>query len=154
MSKKSCMVAQVRVSAGEYSFHSAYLGVNARLELKIDYCDELGFKVAEANGVVPLDVEINYPNVLSIKMSDAGSITSAEKIILEAKGPGRALARISISHNPNKADFILVLVIIVILLQLVEFCSDHEVSVGAQLYPQNPVLNVGHAINFSVIADG
>ncbi|KAH0462028.1 hypothetical protein IEQ34_009603 [Dendrobium chrysotoxum] len=127
-------VAQVRVSAGEYSFHSAYLGVNARLELKIDYCDELGFKFAEANGVVPLDVEINYPNVLSIQMSDAGSITSAEKIILQAKGPGRALARISISHNPNKADFILV-------------------SVGAQLYPQNPVLNVGHAINFSVIAD-
>lgn len=126
-------VVQVRVASVEYSFHSAYIGVNERLELKINYCDELGLTFAEANGVVPLDVEINYSDVLSIQMPDAKNITSAEKIFLEAKSPGRALARISISHNPNKADFILV-------------------SVGAQLHPQNPVLNVGHSINFSVIA--
>ncbi|XP_020590904.1 LOW QUALITY PROTEIN: nuclear pore complex protein GP210 [Phalaenopsis equestris] len=127
-------VAQVRVSAADYSFHLAYLGVNARLELKINYCDELGFTFAEANGVVPLDVEINYPDILSIEMPDTRDITSAEKIFLLGKSPGRALVQISIRHNPKKADFILV-------------------SVGAQLYPQNPVLNMGNSINFSVMAD-
>lgn len=43
----------------------------------------LGITFAEANGVVPLDVEINYPDVLSIQRPVAKNISAAEKFFLE-----------------------------------------------------------------------
>ncbi|KAG0478243.1 hypothetical protein HPP92_012962 [Vanilla planifolia] len=100
-------VAQVRVSVAKSSFHSAYIGINGRLELVINYCDELGYSFAEANGAVPFNVEINRPDVVSVQLPDAKNITS-KKILLQARSQGRALARILINHNPEKADFILI----------------------------------------------
>ncbi|THU72911.1 hypothetical protein C4D60_Mb04t17220 [Musa balbisiana] len=130
-------VSQVWVTTTEALLHVAYLAVNSKLELDIGYSDYLGYPFTEAHGVVPLEVETNHPDVLSIFMSskDNNSTHGNEHVLIEAKKPGNALVRISINRNPRNADFILV-------------------SVGAQLYPKNPVLHVGQYLNFTVVGDG
>ncbi|KAG1358954.1 hypothetical protein COCNU_08G004000 [Cocos nucifera] len=134
---RTAQVSQVRVTTPESSFHMAYLPVNAKMELIISYADDLGYPFSEAFGVVPLDIETNNPDVVSAFMSKADESMhgSSEHVTLQAKRPGKALVRISINHNPRKADFMLV-------------------SVGARLYPRNPVLHVGRYLNFSVLGDG
>ncbi|XP_065001003.1 nuclear pore complex protein GP210-like isoform X1 [Musa acuminata AAA Group] len=134
---KVAEVSQVWVTTTEALLHVAYLAVNSKLELDIGYSDYLGYPFAEAHGVVPLEVETNHPDVLSIFMSskDNNSTHGNEHVLIEAKKPGNALVRISINRNPRNADFILV-------------------SVGAQLYPRNPVLHVGQYLNFTVVGDG
>ncbi|KAJ0969107.1 hypothetical protein J5N97_021984 [Dioscorea zingiberensis] len=126
-------VAQVRLSTAESSLDVLYLPLQAKVKLGIRYTDYLGYMFYEAHGVVPVDIETNYPDIVSILMPNAED--DAENVILQAKNPGNALVRISIKHNPKAVDFILV-------------------SVGAQVFPRNPVLHVGHHLNFSVIGDG
>ncbi|XP_008807451.2 LOW QUALITY PROTEIN: nuclear pore complex protein GP210 [Phoenix dactylifera] len=134
---RTAEVSQIRVTTPESSFHVAYLPVNAEMELIVSYSDDLGYPFSEAFGVVPLDIETNNPDVISAFMPkvDTGMHGSNEHVTLQAKRPGKALVRISIDHNPRKADFMLV-------------------SVGAQLWPRNPVLHVGHYLNFSILGDG
>ncbi|XP_074574231.1 nuclear pore complex protein GP210 [Curcuma longa] len=130
-------VSQVRVNTIEASSHVLSLAANSKLELIVTYSDYLGYPFTEAHGVVPLDIETNRPDVLSIFMSPKAddNMLSNGIIILEAKNPGNALVRISINDDPRKADFVLV-------------------SVGVQLYPRSPVLQVGQHLNFTVIGDG
>ncbi|ONK57184.1 uncharacterized protein A4U43_C10F17460 [Asparagus officinalis] len=130
-------VAQLRASTTGSTFHVAYLATDAKMELAINYCDDLGYYFSEAHGVVPLDVETNYPDVVFVQgASDANKTNGGiGNIFLKARNPGRALVMVTMKYKPEKADFILV-------------------SVGAQLYPQNPVIHVGHRLNFTVIGDG
>ncbi|XP_039138500.1 nuclear pore complex protein GP210 isoform X1 [Dioscorea cayenensis subsp. rotundata] len=126
-------VAQVRLSTAKSSLNVLYLPLQAKVKLVIRYTDSLGYTFYEAHEVVPLDIETNYPDILSILMPNAED--DAENVVLQAKNPGSALVRISMKHNPKAVDYILV-------------------SVGAQVFPQNPVLRVGHHLNFSIIGDG
>ncbi|XP_020089259.1 nuclear pore complex protein GP210 isoform X4 [Ananas comosus] len=130
-------VTQVRAAIAESSFHEAYLAVGDKIDLSIKYCDVLGYMFYEAKGVVPVDVDTNYPNIVSMIFPKDENSTHGtnEHVILQARSPGSALVRISIDHNPKKADFILV-------------------SVGALIYPRNPVIHVGHTLNFTVVGDG
>ncbi|XP_077228958.1 embryo defective 3012 isoform X2 [Tasmannia lanceolata] len=130
-------VAQIRVNTKEFPFHVAELGIGAKLELVINYTDALGNPFYEAYGVVPLDIETNYPDIVSIQNSKGGSRIrdSNGEVHIQAIHHGRALVRISINNNPQKADYILV-------------------SVGARLSPQNPFLHVGHYRNFSITGEG
>ncbi|XP_072999237.1 nuclear pore complex protein GP210 [Typha latifolia] len=130
-------VVQVRVATAESSIHEVYVAVNDKVELIIKYCDHLGYMFTEAKGVVPMDVETNYPDIVSVSFpkNENNTHITDEFVILQARSPGRALVRISIGHNPRKADFILV-------------------TVGAQLYPRNPVVHLGQSLNFTVAGDG
>ncbi|WOL18742.1 nuclear pore complex protein [Canna indica] len=130
-------VSQVRITTTEASSHVAYLAINSKLELIISYSDYLGYPFYEAHGVVPLDIETNRPDILTIFMSSKGHnhTDGYEHAILEAKNPGNALVRISINNNPRKVAFMLV-------------------TVGAQLHPRSPVLRVGQRLNFTLIGDG
>lgn len=103
-------VAQVRVAAAESSIQIAYLSVNDRVELDIKYADELGRSIAsyqyqtlqflklmffcplssgyifnEAHGVVPVKVETNYPDVVSILMPRDfnGTYGRSERFVLQ-----------------------------------------------------------------------
>ncbi|KAK1318726.1 hypothetical protein QJS10_CPB04g01397 [Acorus calamus] len=127
-------VAQVRVSVPEFSFHVVFLPLHAKLELTITHCDDLGHPFFEA--IAPLDIEINYPDIVSMHTSRGmDSIHGDGRIYLKAKHIGRSLVRVSINKKPEKADYILV-------------------TVGVQICPQNPMLHVGHRVNFSLTGDG
>ncbi|KAG9446505.1 hypothetical protein H6P81_012633 [Aristolochia fimbriata] len=130
-------VAQVQVTTKDFPFHVAEVAAGAEFELLISLRDALGNSFHEAYGVVPLLVDTNYPDIVSIELSRSENRTQAGvgKVILQANRHGRALIRISMNGNPQKADYIMI-------------------SVGAHLYPQNPVLNVGHHLNFSVTGRG
>ncbi|MQL88338.1 hypothetical protein Taro_020894, partial [Colocasia esculenta] len=129
-------VAQVRATTRGSSSHVAYLSSNDRLEIVIGYTDDLGYPFFEAYGLVPLDIVTNYPNVLSIHVpSGDNKGVDRDVLHLQAKDQGVALVRISINHNPQKSVYVLI-------------------SVGTQLYPMNPVLYVGHILNFSITGDG
>uniref|UniRef100_A0A1D1XKT8 Nuclear pore membrane glycoprotein 210-like n=2 Tax=Anthurium amnicola TaxID=1678845 RepID=A0A1D1XKT8_9ARAE len=129
-------VAQVRATTKGSSDHVAYLSSDDKLEVAIGYTDDLGYPFFEANGVVQLDVKTNYPNLVSIHVprDDNGSHCN-DVVHLQARNRGVALVKIAIDHNPQKSVYILV-------------------SVGAQLYPMNPVLYVGHVLKFSRTGDG
>lgn len=104
-------VAQVRVAAAESSIQIAYLSVNDKVELDIKYADELGRLITflsisntsilradvffgllssgyifnEAHGVVPVEIETNYPDVVSILMTRDfnGTYDTSERFVLQ-----------------------------------------------------------------------
>ncbi|KAJ1693956.1 hypothetical protein LUZ63_010654 [Rhynchospora breviuscula] len=128
-------VSQLRVAASKSS-QASLLAVGDTFDLDTLYCDELGYVFAEANGVVPVDIETNYPDILSIVVLKNDSYTEDHRrFVLQARRPGTALVKISIESNPKKSDFIVV-------------------SVGAQIYPRDLNLCVGQYVNFSIVGDG
>lgn len=129
-------VTQVRANTKEFPFHVVDLAVGAKVELVISFADALGNPFYEAFGVVPLDVETNYPDVVSIQTSEENKTHDGHKnFYLQAIHHGRALVQISINNGPLKADYILI-------------------TVGGHLAPQNPVLHVGNYLNFSIVGEG
>ncbi|ONM20896.1 Nuclear pore complex protein GP210 [Zea mays] len=129
-------VAQVRVAAAESSIQIVYLSVNDKVELDIKYADELGYIFNEAHGVVPVKIETNYPDVVSVLMPRDfnGTYDTRERFVLQARSHGTALVRLHTNNVPNKVDFIMV-------------------SVGAQIYPRDVILHSGQHLNFTVIGD-
>ncbi|GAY46849.1 hypothetical protein CUMW_100160 [Citrus unshiu] len=119
-------VAQIRIS-NRYPLNVIHLAVGAECEIPISYYDALGTPFHEAHNVILYHAETNYHDVVSINYTLNGS----GKIYLKAKQHGRALVQVSMNRSPQKSDYVLV-------------------SVGAQLYPQNPVLHVGGSLDFSV----
>ncbi|XP_042500148.1 nuclear pore complex protein GP210 [Macadamia integrifolia] len=119
-------VAQIRITEG-FPFHIADLAVGDKLELLVSYCDDLGSPFHEAYGVVQAYAETNYPDIVSI----CDTCDNKGRIHLKAMHHGRALVRISIHEQSEKSDYMMI-------------------SVGAHLHPQNPVLPVGHYLNFSI----
>ncbi|KAJ3682423.1 hypothetical protein LUZ60_014996 [Juncus effusus] len=128
-------VEQVRIAAPK--LHASHLAVGDEFELDIMYCDDLGYVFSEANGVVPFEVETNYPDILSIlDIKDVNSTYTGHKhVVLQARRPGTALVRIIISNDPKKSDYL-------------------SVSVGSQIYPKDPILHVGNYVNFTIVGDG
>ncbi|KAK9272744.1 hypothetical protein L1049_003121 [Liquidambar formosana] len=120
-------VAQIRITSKEFPFHVIDLAVGGELELPINYCDVLGNPFLEAYNVIPYAAETNYPSIVSLNDTRDGK----GSIYLKAIGHGRALVRISMNHSPEKSDYMLI-------------------SVGAHLYPQNPVLHQGTSLKFNV----
>ncbi|KAJ4729295.1 nuclear pore complex protein [Melia azedarach] len=120
-------VAQIRIGNKEFPLNVIHLAVGAELGIPLSYYDSLGTPFYEAHNVIFYYVETNYHDVVSINytLSDSG------KIHLKAKRYGRALVRVSINKSPQKSDYILI-------------------SVGAHVYPHNPVVNVGGSLDFSV----
>ncbi|KAL5991264.1 hypothetical protein ACLOJK_012171 [Asimina triloba] len=141
-------VAQVRASTKEFPCRVADVAVGSKLELFINYQDALGNPFYEAYGVVELEVETNFPDVLSIRTLEQNATElKSRKVYLEAMHHGRALVRISIGKNPIKADYILVC-------PRDNGLERYKISVGAHLHPQNPILNIQQHVNFSVIGEG
>ncbi|XP_068664790.1 nuclear pore complex protein GP210 isoform X3 [Aristolochia californica] len=130
-------VSQVQVTTKDFPFHVAEVAPGAEVELLVSLRDALGYSFHEAYGVVPLHIDTNYPDIVSIELPKAANRTQpgVGKIFLQANHHGRSLIRISMNDDPQKADYILI-------------------SVGAHLHPQNPVLNVGHHLNFNVTGRG
>ncbi|KAJ6754298.1 NUCLEAR PORE MEMBRANE GLYCOPROTEIN GP210-RELATED [Salix purpurea] len=121
-------VAQIRIMKRDPPFHAIYLAVGANLDLPISYFDASGNPFYEAHDVISYHAETNYHEIVSIVHTRNGNGT----IHLKAMQTGRALVRVSMNTNPLKFDYILV-------------------SVGAHLHPQNPVLQHGSSLNFSII---
>ncbi|XAR51910.1 hypothetical protein NMG60_11006706 [Bertholletia excelsa] len=103
------------------------LAMGAELDLPISYYDILGIPFLEAYNAITFNAETNYPDIVSINMSSDGT----GNIHLKAMHHGKALLRVSFNNNPHKSDHVMI-------------------SVGAHLYPQNPVLHLGSRLNFSV----
>lgn len=121
-------IAQVRISTKALlPFHKINLAVGAELVVGINYHDALGNAFLEAYNVVLFDAETNYADVVSIN----DTLNGNGNIHLKAMHHGKALVQISFSSDPQKADYFLI-------------------SVGAHLYPQNPVLHLGSRVNFSI----
>ncbi|KAJ6775802.1 NUCLEAR PORE MEMBRANE GLYCOPROTEIN 210 [Salix koriyanagi] len=121
-------VAQIRIMKRDPPFHAIYLAVGANLDLPISYFDASGNPFYEAHDVISYHAETNYHEIVSIVHTRNGN----GNIHLKAMQTGRALVRVSMNSNPLKFDYILV-------------------SVGAHLHPQNPVLQHGSSLNFSII---
>ncbi|KAL6960548.1 hypothetical protein U1Q18_038311 [Sarracenia purpurea var. burkii] len=117
-------VSQIRITR---DFHRIDLGVGAELDLPISFYDALGIPFHEAYDYVPFNVGTNYPDIVSINVTSNGT----GNIHLKAMQHGRALVRVSFNSNLQKSDYVMI-------------------SIGAYLYPQNPVLQVGIRLNFSV----
>ncbi|XP_050223905.1 nuclear pore complex protein GP210 [Mercurialis annua] len=124
-------VAQIRITNKEFPYQAIHVAVGAEFDLPISYFDVLGNAFYEAHDVVPYHAETNYHDIVSI---DDTKCTS-EKIHLKALRYGRALLRVSFKSSPQKSDFMLI-------------------SVGAHIYPQNPVLHHGTSLDFSVEGTG
>ncbi|CAK9176162.1 unnamed protein product [Ilex paraguariensis] len=120
-------VSQIRITTKMFPIHIINLAVDAELDLPIIYCDILGTPFHEAYNVSLFDAETNFPDVLSIN----GTHDNSGYIHLKAISQGRALLRIALDSNSEKSDYMMI-------------------SVGARLYPQNPVLHLGSCLNFSI----
>ncbi|XP_052195537.1 nuclear pore complex protein GP210 isoform X2 [Diospyros lotus] len=118
-------VSQIRIATN--NFRRIDLAVGSELEIPVSYCDILGIPFHEAYNATSFDAESNYPDTVSINFTNDGN----GNIRLKAMRHGRALVRVSFNNNPKKSDYVMV-------------------SVGAHLYPQNPVLQLGSQLNFSV----
>lgn len=117
-------VSQIRIN--NKNLRRVDLVIGAEIDLPIKYYDVLGIPFLEAFNV-PFVAEINYPDVVHINVRTDGN----GSINLKAMHQGRALLRLSFNNNEQKSDYMLI-------------------SVGAHLYPQNPVLQRGSRIKFSV----
>ncbi|KAF7130117.1 hypothetical protein RHSIM_Rhsim10G0015700 [Rhododendron simsii] len=117
-------VSQIRIAK---DFHRIDLTVGAELDLAVSFYDILGLPFQEAYDVVPFNAETNYRDIVSINVTRNGN----GNIHLKAMRHGRALVQVSFSSNPQKSDYVMI-------------------SIGAHLYPRNPVLRLGNQLNFSV----
>ncbi|KAJ4827574.1 hypothetical protein Tsubulata_004795 [Turnera subulata] len=124
---KVAEVVQLRVSNKELPNHVIYVAVGAELDLPISFFDALGNPFYEAHDAIPYHAETNYHNIVCI--DDIGNHSG--RIHIKAMRLGRALLRVSMDSNPQKSDYVLILV-------------------GAHVYPQNPILRHGSSLNFSV----
>ncbi|KAJ9135376.1 hypothetical protein P3X46_032567 [Hevea brasiliensis] len=120
-------VAQIRITSKEFPFHVTHVAIGAELDLPISYFDALGNPFFEAHNVVSYHADTNYHDIVSIDDTKNGS----GGIHLKAMRYGRALLRVSFSSNPEKSDYMLI-------------------SVGAHVFPQNPVLCQGSSLDFNV----
>lgn len=118
-------VAQIRVSRHVFPFHNVDLAVGAELSVPLIYYDAFGYPFYEAYSIVLYDVETNYGDIVSINDTRDGNI------YLKALQFGRALVRISFRNNSTKSDYLLI-------------------TVGARVYPHNPLLQLGNRLNFSI----
>ncbi|KAL8471258.1 hypothetical protein ACS0TY_028786 [Phlomoides rotata] len=117
-------VAQIRITTDEFPIHMLALG--AEFDLQIKYHDTLGNPFHEAHNVKLFEVDTNYPDVVSIDKYDGHG-----NIHLRAKSQGLALVQVSFVSNPRKSVYAVI-------------------SVGPQLYPQNPVVHQGTSLTFDV----
>ncbi|KAL3833124.1 hypothetical protein ACJIZ3_007860 [Penstemon smallii] len=117
-------VAQIRIMTEEFPVHT--LAVGSELDLPIKYHDILGNPFHEAHNISLFKVETNYPDIVSI-----GPDNGNGKIHLHAKSEGIALLQIAFISNPHKSEYAFI-------------------SVGPQLYPQNPVLYQGAGVDFNI----
>ncbi|KAK0591220.1 hypothetical protein LWI29_037217 [Acer saccharum] len=117
-------VAQIRIRNKEFP---TLLAVGAELEIPISYYDALGNPFHEAHNAIFYHAETNYRDIVSIDDTHYGN----GKIHLKALRHGRALVQVSINNSPRKSDYVLI-------------------SVGAHVYPLDPVLHVGNDLDFSV----
>ncbi|KAH9331454.1 hypothetical protein KI387_003562, partial [Taxus chinensis] len=130
-------VSQLTAEVKDFPFHVVDLSAGFHQLLDITYHDNLGIPFFEAQGVVPLFVETNHPDIVSVKVSDIdnmGSLTNT-RLYLQALQEGRALVRIIFQKNQQNAEYILI-------------------RVGAYISPRNPVLHVGGHLNFSITRKG
>ncbi|KAG7544003.1 Bacterial Ig-like group 2 [Arabidopsis thaliana x Arabidopsis arenosa] len=119
-------VAQIRMKSEGIPFHVIDLAVGGELELPINYYDTLGIPFLEAHGVITYNVETNHRDVVSIK-----TVNDQPSAYIKGIKHGKALIRVSIGGNLRKSDYVLV-------------------SVGAHIFPQNPVIHTGNVLNFSI----
>ncbi|KAJ8750145.1 hypothetical protein K2173_014060 [Erythroxylum novogranatense] len=120
-------VTQIRIRNKEFPIRVIFMAVGSELDLPIGYLDALGNPFYEAHNAIPYYVETNHHDIVSILDKSNGSMN----IHLKAMRHGRALVRASINRNAQKSDYVLI-------------------SVGAHIYPSNPVLRQGASLNFSV----
>ncbi|CAD5333574.1 unnamed protein product [Arabidopsis thaliana] len=119
-------VAQIRMKSEGIPFHVIDLAVGGELELPINYYDTLGIPFLEAHGVTTYNVETNHRDVVFIK-----TVNDQPSAYIKGIKHGKALIRVSIGDNLRKSDYVLV-------------------SVGAHIFPQNPVIHTGNLLNFSI----
>ncbi|ESQ46942.1 hypothetical protein EUTSA_v10027618mg [Eutrema salsugineum] len=119
-------VAQIRMKSERIPLHVIDLAVGGELELPISYYDTLGIAFLEAHGVTTYNVETNHRDIVSIK-----TVNDQTSVYIKGMKHGKALIRVSIGDNVRKVDYVLV-------------------SVGAHIYPQNPVIHTGSSLNFSI----
>ncbi|KAK3033069.1 hypothetical protein RJ639_035695 [Escallonia herrerae] len=120
-------VAQIRITTKVFPLHMINLPVGAEFNIPVIYCDVLGIPFHEAYNLKLFDTETNYRDVVLINDKRDGN----GNIRLKAMHHGRALVRTSLSSNPQKSDYMMVVV-------------------GSHLYPQNPVLHLGTSLNFTI----
>ncbi|XP_020868269.1 nuclear pore complex protein GP210 [Arabidopsis lyrata subsp. lyrata] len=120
-------VAQIRMKSEGIPFHVIDLAVGGELELPINYYDTLGIPFLEAHGVITYNAETNHRDVVYIK-----TVNDQPSAYIKGIKHGKALIRVSIGgKNLRKSDYVLV-------------------SVGAHIFPQNPVIHTGNLLNFSI----
>ncbi|XP_065877577.1 nuclear pore complex protein GP210 isoform X2 [Euphorbia lathyris] len=119
-------VAQLRITSKGFPSHVIHVAIGSELDLPISYFDLLGNPFYEAHNIVPYHAGTNYPDIVSVDAQNGSGY-----IHLKAIRHGRALLRVSFNYNPQKSDYMLI-------------------SVGAHLFPQNPVLRVGSSLDLSV----
>ncbi|KAL3629180.1 hypothetical protein CASFOL_026402 [Castilleja foliolosa] len=121
---KVAEVSQIRITTDEFPIHM--LSVGAELDLLIKYHDMLSNPFHEAHNLTLFEIETNDVDILSFDEYDGHG-----KIHLRAKRQGVALVQIAFVNNPRKAVYAII-------------------SVGPQLYPQNPVIQQGANLNFGI----
>ncbi|XP_078433278.1 embryo defective 3012 isoform X2 [Wolffia australiana] len=125
-------VTQIRADTGSSPSHVSYLSLDGVLDVSIGYCDKLGYPFREAFDVIGLEVQTNYPDVVSILGSSENDKTPGRDIVhIKAKSHGGALVKISFKQDPLKAAYILVFA-------------------GPRLYPENPLIYTGCVARFNV----
>lgn len=126
-------ISQFRIETEDFPFHVAELSVGTHQHLNITYLDDLGNPFFQAHGAVPLLVDTDHPEVVSVKVTGVENkgISTIGSFYVQALQQGRALVRLTFQDNPQQSEFILI-------------------RVGAYISPRNPVLHVGSHHNFSI----
>ncbi|GAB2264624.1 hypothetical protein Droror1_Dr00028013 [Drosera rotundifolia] len=122
-------VAQVRIR--RLATHAIDLAVGSEVVLPVNYFDDLGNPFHEAHNVALVDSDTNFNDIVRVDFSYVGDGI----LKIKALRAGKALVRVRFKENPLKSDYLML-------------------SVGVQIYPQNPVLQRGARLNFSIDVSG
>ncbi|KAG0553510.1 hypothetical protein KC19_12G017200 [Ceratodon purpureus] len=130
-------ISSLTVGDGKLAVPVTELSVGTDQKLAVTLRDGLGVPFLESEVTVPIILDTNRADLISVKVADYENISGSTKvtILVQAMKQGSALVRITYRNNPHVVDWILI-------------------NVGAYVFPRSPVLHIGNRLSFSILGKG
>lgn len=129
-------ISSLTVGDGKLAVPVAELSVGTDQKLAVTLRDDLGVPFLEAGATVPISLDTNRADLISVKVADYDSTDSTKvTILVQAMRQGSALVRVTYKSSPQVVDWILI-------------------NVGAYVFPRSPVLHIGNRLSFSILGKG
>ncbi|CAK9273031.1 unnamed protein product [Sphagnum jensenii] len=128
-------VASFTVGDDELAVHVAELSVGTDQQFVIVFRDNLGIPFLESGDAIPIVLDTNRADVISIKVADYDQSMDSTNVTIIALRQGTALVRVIYKSDPQIVDWIMI-------------------KVGAYVFPQSATVHIGGHVTFSIIGKG